>query len=263
MTKKRISPVRDYKIIVDDSGNASYTNRLVIGTAVTGVVRIEWVQSRYGQIIPVNWSQVEFSQTLSGYYPLRYQVADAQNLIVKFALERDFEWLLLWEHDVIAPANSLMKLNKYMQGERVPIVSGLYYTRSRPSEPLVFRGRGNGAFSNFKIGDQVWCDGVPTGFLLIHCGILRSMWAEAPEYRVADKITRRIFDTPRFSWVSDDGPEYYNSQGTSDLEWCTQIMKEGHFEKAGWGEYQDKEWPFLVDTSITCTHINMDGSKFP
>jgi hypothetical protein len=257
------SPVREYRIVVDDSGNSTYTNRLMIGSAVTGTVRIEWVQSRYGQIIPVNWSQVEYNHTMSGYYPLRYQVADAQNMIVQFALERDFEWLLLWEHDVIAPAASMIKLNEYMQGEIVPVVSGLYYTRSRPSTPLIFRGRGVGAYSDFEPGSEVWCDGVPTGFLLIHCGILRAMWAESSEYMIGNRTVRRIFETPRHSWVADDGPEYFSSQGTSDLDWCTRVMEGKFFEKAGWHDYQAKRWPFLVDTSLSCLHINPDGEVFP
>jgi hypothetical protein len=40
-------------------------------------------------------------------------------------------------------------------------------------------------------------------------------------------------------------------------------MEGGYFEKAGWREYQDKQWPFLVDTNIFCRHINPDGEQFP
>ncbi|MHA2266118.1 MAG: hypothetical protein ACXAEN_27300 [Candidatus Thorarchaeota archaeon] len=91
-----------------------------------------------------------------------------------------------------------MKLNKYMKAEDTPVISGLYYTRGRPSEPLVFRGRGDGVYDKFKIGNKVWASGVPTGFLLIHMGIIREMWKESPEYNArGTTITRRIFETPR------------------------------------------------------------------
>src|SRR4030042_3958926 len=82
----------DYKIEIEDSGDKHYTNRILIGTATTGLVRIEWVQGRYGQLIPINWSQVQYIDIIPGYYPLQYLVADAQNLIVQVALERGFEW---------------------------------------------------------------------------------------------------------------------------------------------------------------------------
>ena len=34
-------PVREYRTIVDDSGNPGYVNRILIGVPVTGVVRVE------------------------------------------------------------------------------------------------------------------------------------------------------------------------------------------------------------------------------
>ena len=127
------SPVREIRSIIDDSGS-SYTNRILIGTAVTGLLRIEWVGGRYSQLIPMNWSQVEMRETLNSFYPLRYQVDDAQNLIAKACLENDFEWLFLLEHDVVLPDNAFMILNKYMRDAHVPIVSGLYYlARARPN----------------------------------------------------------------------------------------------------------------------------------
>lgn len=264
MSKKKNKPVRKYRRIdVIDSGNPGYTNRIMIGSAVTGLVRIEWVQARHGQIIPVNWGQVDMIHGIPTVYPLRYQVADAQNVIVAKAIEKDFEWLLLWEHDVLAPPNSLVKLNKYMRDEKTPVVSGLYFTRSRPSEPLIFRGRGLGAYYDWKPGDPVWADGVPTGFLLIHMGIIRAMWDDCEEYKLGERLIRRVFYDPRDMWMNPETGEYNSKTGTSDLEWCTRVMEGSYFAKAGWHKFQDKEYPFLVDTSIFCKHINPDGEQFP
>lgn len=261
MSKK--SPVRQIKHIVQDSGDPGYVNRLLIGTATTGLVRIEWVAARYGAIIPCNWSNVQMTHYMDTYIPLRYQVDDAQNLIVREAIEKDFEWLLLLEHDVIIPQDAFVRLNEYMSGEKVPVVSGLYYSRSVPSEPLVYRGRGNGAYTKWKFGDKVWVDGVPTGMLLIHCAILREMWKESPEYAAGNQITRRVFETPRKLWVSPDSGEFHATTGTSDLNWCDRVMRDGYFEKAGWKKYQKKKYPFLLDTNIFCRHVDMDGRQYP
>jgi hypothetical protein len=257
------SPVRDYQIIVQDSGDPGYVNRLLVATASTGSVRMEWVQGRYGQIIPTNWSMVQMIQFMNGYVPLRYQVDDAQNIIVKAAIDGDFEWLLLVEHDTILPADAFIRFNQYIRDEQVPVVSGLYYTRSRPSEPLIFRGRGTSVFTDWEMGDLVWCDGVPTGCLLFHMGIMREMWQDSEEYQIGDVITRRVFDTPRHLFFDPESDQYNVTTGTSDLAWCTRVMEGGYFEKAGWHDYQDKTWPFLIDTNIFCRHINMDGEQFP
>jgi hypothetical protein len=260
-------PVREYRIVVDDSGNPRYVNRLLVGTATTGIVRMEWVAARHGQMIPCNWSQVSINQFVSGYVPMRYQVADAQNLIVKVAVEGDFEWLLLLEHDTIPPPDAFIRFNEYMQTAKVPVVSGLYFTKSVPSEPLVYRGRGTSYYGDWHMGDLVWCDGVPTGMLLIHCAILREMWKDAEEYQLSNQFTRRIFDAPRMIHYSPDAREFYSLAGTSDLDWCKRVMEGGYFRKAGWGEFvdglDDPRYPFLVDTNIFCRHIDLEGIQYP
>ncbi len=261
-------PVLPYRTIIKNSFDPGYTNRILVGTPTTGLVRMEWVAGRYGQIIPTNWSYVAMNQWMAGYIALGYQVADAQNLIVKDVIEREFEWLLLLEHDTIPPPYAFLMFNEYLQERQVPVVSGLYYTRSRPAEPLIYRGRGTSYFRDFKIGDKVWCDGLPTGCLLIHGGILRAMWAESAEYQIkhADgrvDVTRKVFDTPRKAWYDPETGQFNALGGTSDLEWCTRLKTEGFFAKAGWPQYQDMEYPLLCDTRIFCQHIDKDGTIYP
>lgn len=251
-----------YSVIVDDSGEQEWMQKLLIGTAATGLVRLEWVAARYGQISPVNWSQMQYNEIIPGYYPLRYLVADAQNLIVQAAIERGFEWLLLWEHDVIPQPDALIRINDYMGEHKIPVVSGLYHNRNRPSDPLIFRGRGTGAFKDFRKGDLVWCDGVPTGFLLIHMSILKLMYADAELYTVKERKVRRVFITPR-KFELFEGGDVSTVTGTSDLDWCTRVMEGDYFAKAGWPEFAEKRYPFLVDTNIFCMHINPNGEQFP
>lgn len=262
MSKKK-SPVGEYRTIVSDSGEARYVNRLLVATPTTGLVRVEWVAARYGQIIPCNWSMVTINQFMDGFMPLRYQVADAQNLVVGEVIKGDFEWLLFIEHDVVPPPDAFVRINDYIREEKVPVVSGLYFTRSNPSEPLLYRGRGTSFYDKWKMGDLVWVDGVPTGFLLIHAGILREMWKDSPEYDLQGQVVRRVFETPRSLWFNPEKREFHSLAGTSDLQWCTSVMEGGYFKKAGWKKYQKKKWPFLVDTNIFCKHINPDGRQYP
>lgn len=258
------SPVREYLSYIDENTKTWHTNRLMIGTPVTGLVRVEWVGARFGQVIPMNWSYVYVNQFINAYMPLRYQVADAQNKIVDEFVKRDFEWLLLIEHDVILPADAFLRFNEYMLREDTPVVSGLYYNRGRPSYPLVFRGRGTSIYTKWKLGDLVWCDGVPTGCLLIHGAILREMYKDAEEYQLGEQTVRRVFDSPRYLWYDpENNLDMATSGGTSDLHWCAEVMNGGYLKKAGWDRFHKKKYPFLIDTRIFCKHINPDGEQFP
>lgn len=257
------SPVKPYRTIIDTNDGGQYVNRLMVGTPTTGLIRMEWAAARYGQIIPMNWSYVQIIQFTytPAYVPLGYMVADAQNIIVKEAIEKEMEWLLFVEHDVILPPDCFIRLNHYIQKAEIPVISGLYFTRSQPSDPLVFRGRGTGIYSDWTLGDLVWVDGVPTGILLVHCSILREMWNESESYQIGNQMVRRVFESPMDLW--GDPEHTYSAVGTSDLNWCSKVIKGDYFKKSGWEEYQGREYPFLIDTNIFCQHINPDGERFP
>lgn len=259
---KRMIPLKQIKV---DSNDPGYTNRILIGTASMGTVRMEWVLSRYGQAIPMNWSMVQMCEFMNSVVPLKYSVPDAQNIIVQEALKGNYQWLLLIEDDTIPPQDAFLRINKYMRDGSVPVVSGLYFSRSVPSEPLVFRGRGTSVYWDWKFGDKIWCDGVPTGFLLINCSILKLMYEEAAEYNVGNSgiKARKVFEVPSKVWVTPEG--HFNTlSGTSDLDWCTRVIEGSYFERAGWPEIQKKKFPFLVDSEIFCKHIDRNtGRQFP
>lgn len=242
---------------------AKWRSRFIIGTATTGLVRMEWVQARYSQLIPTNWSSAEVMQWIPTYCPLQYLVSDAQNIIVKKAIEQDAEWLFFLEQDNILPPNTLWRLNDYMRKGNIPVVSGLYFTKSNPPEPMLYRGKGNSYYENWKLGDKVWVDGVPTGSLLVHMSLMREMWNESPEYKAGDQVTRRIFSEPSKTWFNPARGVMENLTGTSDLGWCDRVIKEKFFEKAGWPKYQKMRYPFLVDTNMFIMHIAENGVQYP
>jgi hypothetical protein len=260
MKKKEYTPIPENGIV---KSTVEWQHRLCIGTATTGLVRMEWVMGRYSQLMPTNWSHVDLIEYMHTIAPLRYSVADAQNIIVKGAIEREVEWLMLVEHDNVLPPNTLIQFNQYMLNHEVPVVSGLYFTKTEPPEPMVYRHLGRGYYTDWEMGDKVWVRGVPTGTLLIHMSILRSMWNEAPEYEVDGHRLRQVFEQPAKLIYDPNRGELMTASGTSDLEWCRQVIEGKHFEKAGWPEYQKKTFPFLVDTNIFVNHIDQNGRMFP
>lgn len=239
-------------------------NRLVISTPTLGVVRMEWVQGRFGQTIPTNFGFVDVHQFMSSFAPIGYQITDAENLTAKVVAEGDFEWFLSWEDDNIPPLNALVKINEYMIRGDVPIVSGLYFTKSVPPEPILYRGQGNGYYADWKLGNKVWVDGIPFGFTLIHSSIIKALWKESPEYIVNGTVTRRVFEAPSESYIDPVTGGWMNQSGTSDLAWCKRLKTDNIFEKAGWPKFQKKEFPLLVDTSIFVKHIDRNtGVQYP
>lgn len=249
--------------VLRNSGDTNYVKKVLIGTPTTGSIRMEWALARYGQIIPTNWSQVQMIQYLSSYVPMNYLVDDAQNMIVKEAIEKGFEWVFLLEHDVILPPDAFVRLNEYTRAGNIPVVSGLYYTKSVPAEPMIYRGRGGSYFTEWEFGERVWADGVPTGCLLIHISLLKKMWEDSPEYQVNGVTTRRVFRTPRDLWYDPNTGGFNTLTGTSDLDWCTRVIDENVFERAGWPEFQKARYPFLVDTRIFCRQIDDHGIQYP
>lgn len=240
-----------------------YSKRLIVGTATTGNIRFEWAAARYSQVIPANWSKVDMTQFVNGFVPLRYSIADAQNLIVQKAVQDNYEWLLLIEHDTMPPSDALIRFNEYMRSEKYPVVSGLYFTRSVPAEPMVYRGRGNSFYTDWKLGDLVMVDGVPTGMLLINMKLMRAIYADSPEYMVSGQSCRRVFDTPVKTWFNEETGAQEALVGTSDLDWCARIIEGGYLAKAGWKALSKQQYPFVIDTNIACNHINPDGTQFP
>lgn len=252
-------------ILIKSGVNENPRNRILISTPTLGVIRYEWAAVRFGQVIPCNWSSTSTSTGIGNIVPMHYLVADAQNLSVQHALQNNFEWLLLWEDDVLPPIDVFLRLNEYIKKATIPIVSGLYFTKGEYSEPVLYRGRGNGCFSDFKMGEKVWVDGVPTGLLLIHSSILKVMWQESEEYTTLGKLkTRQVFDSPSDTFYDPQTHDPRVVMGTSDLQWCMRIIKEKVLEKAGWTKIAKKKHPFLCDTRIFCQHIDLNtGKQYP
>ena len=250
-------------------GNSMYRSfvkpykRIMVGIPMTGLIRSEWMMSRYSQVIPCNWSQVEALQWMNQYSPLDFTVADARNFIACAAVQQGFEWLFFIDSDVMIPPGTFIKLNDLMIKKEYPVWSGLYFTKSVPSEPLIYRGRGTGYYADWKMGDLVEVDGVPMGCTLISVKLLKVLYDSSPTYQAGSLSLREIFITPRKVWYSPEHRNWFTSTGTEDLAWCTRVMEEDALRKAGFDEFADKEFPFVIDTSIFCRHIDMDGIQYP
>ena len=262
---------------------------MLIGTATLGQVRMEWANAFHYMILPVNLSHTSMIQPYHFMNPMRWHVAEAQNLIVNRALmsEQEYDWVLLIEDDVVVPPNVLLQFAKWMHDGRFPIVSGWYNVKSNPPEPMFFRGRGNGPvcytvnevaekteWVNEDLGLRgVMCDGVPTGCVLISTKLLRVVAEHSPvvtlkreareDGSVHEINMREVFHTMREAGYDPETDGYWKKLGTSDLEFCDKVIDEGYLKEAGFEYAASLEWPFPVDTDIRCGHIELSsGTMF-
>lgn len=242
----------------------SIQKRILIGVPMTGVVRSEWAFARMCQVIPCNWSSSDSVHWLPHSAPIGYAVAEARNCVTHTAVTQGFEWLLFIDHDVIMRPDTFVRINEYIMKGTIPVVSGLYFAKAHPPSPLVYRGRGNGSYNNWRIGDKVWVDGVPMGLTLISVKLLKLMYDDAPWYQVSGgRTVKKVFDTPSGIRVDPKNQQWNSYAGTEDLTWCNRVIEGKYLEKAGFKNVAKKKYPFLCDTAMFCKHITMDGTVYP
>ena len=261
--KEDLAAGREYTQKVVDSGVNTYQNRLLIGTITTGDIRMEWAAARYGMSIPANWSKVDMLQYMSSYIPLRFSIQDGQNMIVQEAVTKGYEWVLLIEHDTCPPPDGFIRFNEYIRSGKYPMVSGLYYTKSEPAEPMIYRGRGNSYYTDWQLGDRIGADGVPTGMLLVSGKLLKAVWEDSPEYMAGDNRVRRVFENPIKTFFNEETGAQEALTGTTDLDFCKRVIEGNYLEKCGWSELAKLQYPFVIDTRIPCIQVDKDGTQYP
>lgn len=254
------------RLLMNPDVRALAPKKLLIGIPMTGTLRSEWAMSRWNQIIPCNWGHSDCTPTMPSDSPLGYAVPEARNIVVDRFIKEGFEWLFFLDHDVILPPTGFVKIGELIRqyGKKYPVMCGLYFAKCDPPEPLIYRGRGNGHFTGWKLGDHVMVDGIPMGCTLIHRSIMKVMWDDAPEYEVKGIGTiKRVFDNPAGIFFDPETGAPHGFSGTEDLAWCNRVITGKYLEKSGWKSLAKERYPFLCDTGFFCFHITNDGQRYP
>jgi hypothetical protein len=201
---------------------------------------------------------------MSQHSPIDFQVPDGRNIIAHNLLTGGYEWLLFIDHDVIVPPNLFLLVNDVMAEKKYPIWAGIYFTKSVPSEPLIYRGRGNGYFRDWKFGDKVWVDGVHMGCTLIHRSVFEGLAPNCRRYVPAPGMPEiaEFYINPAKVFSDPEQRATFVATGTEDLNFCERVIEQGVIQKAGW-EVPDFKHPIMIDTSVYCRHIDQNGLQYP
>jgi len=181
----------------------------MIGIPYMGPVSLEWALMFRQVILPKD----SFVMTSSGM-----PIDIAREKIVKSFMKRDFQWLFFLDSDIHIQPDTIMK----MISKKLPILSGLYYTRYPPIQPVCWRitERGREVIP-FKLGDVVEAEAGGSGCLLIHRSVFE-----------------RILP-PYFRWTL--GLKSERLEGMSEDFYFFRKARRAGFK-------------FLIDTSIQCKH---------
>ncbi len=72
-----------------------------------------------------------------------------------------------------------------------------------------------------------------------------------------------LFDNNVQSFFNEETGAQEALVGTSDLDFCTRVIKGDYLTKAGFPEIAKKKYPFLIDTQIYAKQIDPAGVQYP
>jgi hypothetical protein len=163
------------------------------------------------------------------------EIGEARNEIAEGALRDGAKYLWFVDDDVSVPAHAAKALIGTLENadNKSMVCGGIYCAKSLPTEPIVYRGEGVGAFWRWKIGDVFECTSIGTGCMMIRTELLNHI--ERPWFKTVD-----IMETVGQPSV----------QITDDMYFCQKVQAAG--------------FKILADTNVLTTHWEYDrgANKF-
>lgn len=204
--------------------------------------------------------------------PDSMEVGEARNECVERAREAGAEHILFIDYDVMPPPNALVRLLSH----KLPIVGGVYHSKSVPSYPLLWVKGWPGAFEDYEAGDLVSVHGMGMGCTLIRMDVFDKM--EKPYFKTipgyvnenpsvvlphmtedtyfCDKARKAGFDV-----VADTGIQAYH------VDWVTGVSYRGEADPNGLSRRVVPSWiyrrngQYIVETVADSTHPGFKMKK--
>lgn len=163
-------------------------------------------------------------------------VGQAKQALAEMAIANGCQWIFFLDDDVIPPGDALMKMiQMWRQDSKYKIINGVYWSKSEPPQPLIFKGSFEGAYFNWHVGDLIEADGAGAGCTFIDTSVFKDL--PRPWFS-----TEYIYDDPRQGlddqlWRIEDEiltlQRNFNKLNKKELERLEQLRKDSTelFEK--------------------------------
>jgi SAM-dependent methyltransferase len=194
---------------------------VVVGIPSFGMVSTAFAQSVAGLQFPLVSSKID-------KYVLNKPIADARNEIVEFALEQNANYIYWLDDDVVAPGDSFLKLYNHQKD----IINGVYWSKSNPTMPLLFRNHLEGPYWNWHVGDLIEVDAAGMGLTLVKTDVYReiSRTVGGPWYSVDYSSFAGVKQTPYNN--TEDLYFYWKARKAGYQIWADTSVQAMHYDKS-------------------------------
>jgi len=194
---------------------------VVVGIPSFGMVSTYFLQARAAHSFPLVSSAID-------KIVLNKPIAEARNEIVEFALQQGANYIYWLDDDVIAPPDSFLKLYRHNRD----IINGVYWSKSNPPMPLLFRGHLQGPYWDWHIGDLIEIDAAGNGLTLVKTDVYRKMEKElgGPWYST-DYVSFAGVDGPSAPNNTEDLYFYWKAKKLGYKIWADTSVQAYHYEK--------------------------------
>ena len=190
--------------------------RIMISVPTFGTLDVEWNTRFMALAIPLG-------APVNHCWPVNLTVDEARNRSVEAAIERECDYLFFVDYDVLLDPDVLTRLVAH----GLPVVGGLYYSKSHPPEPIAFvDGR---PATDWEQGDMIAVDVMGMGCTLLDVGLLKEMGP--PWFKTTDEAAMVNGEPTR-------------TQSTEDAYFCDRVTNETDAKPC-------------IDTGIICGHKNL------
>lgn len=209
-----------------------FAPRILFGIPTTSNARSSrnWWQSKHGIQWPLGSSMAE-------YWVEDKPIADARNELCEVAIQGGYDYLFTISDDVLVPPDTVLrlldKIGRFFPDERgnlvrASMITGVYWTKTNPSEAYIYRDITKGWYKDWKEGDFFPIDFAGCDCLMVEVAMLKELRAKEPD---------RPFFSTSWKW-HDDAP--LNSMLTEDFWFQSHARKHGY-----------RLW---CDSDIQCAH---------
>lgn len=193
---------------------------VVIGIPSFGMVSTFFLQARLSQQFPLVSSAID-------KIVLNKPIAEARNEIVEYALEQGANYIFWLDDDVIPPADAFLK----MYNHNKDIINGVYWSKSNPPMPLLFRGHLEGPYWNWHVGDLIEIDAAGSGLTLVKTDVYRTMKEKigGPWYSTEYSSFPGVKSSPANN--TEDLYFYWKAKQAGFKVWADTSIQAYHYEK--------------------------------
>jgi len=105
-----------------------------------------------------------------------YKVDIAKERLAELALANHVQWVFFLDDDVIPPPDTLLKMVRLWRSDpKYKVISGVYWSKSDPPVPLIFRGNLEGSYWDWTIYDLIKADGAGAGCLFVDTEVFKKL----------------------------------------------------------------------------------------